>query len=217
VRLTPEGVRYKVIGSAEWSDEGATLPPTGICGSGIIEIVGELFMAGLIDSTGKFLSDAENRHPNIRRPERTAELVLSYAPEIVMTQKDIRAIQLAKAALYAGARLLMRRLGLSQIDQVRLAGAFGSYIDPRYAMQIGLIPDCDLAHVVSIGNAAGDGARIALLNRDQRQQIQTWVRQVEYVETAAEISFQDDFVEAMLLPHASDAFPHLDALKEEKK
>jgi uncharacterized 2Fe-2S/4Fe-4S cluster protein (DUF4445 family) len=132
----------------------------------------------------------------------------------VITHKDIRAIQLAKAALYAGARLLMQRIGIDHVDHIRLAGAFGSYIDPRYAMQIGLIPDCNLEGVVSVGNAAGDGARIALVNVEQRKYIQQLVRQVEYVETAAEAQFQDYFVDAMHLPHVSDPFPHLDAYNE---
>ena len=220
VRIIADGLRYRVIGSDHWSDEvpnGGSLRPTGICGSGIIEAVAELFTNGLIDPGGKFVADATARHPRVRRPERTAELVLAAGNEtasgvdIVITQKDIRAIQLAKAALYAGVRLLMQRIGIEQIDHVRLAGAFGNYIDPYYAVQIGLFPDCDLRGVVSVGNAAGDGARIALVNADQRQYIQNLVRQVEYVETASETKFQDYFVDAMHLPHVRDPFPNLDA------
>lgn len=221
VRISDSNVRYKVIGDDRWvdmSDASPALRPTGICGSGIIEVVAELFRVGLIDASGRFVNDAEARHPAVRRVGRVGELVLAQAgqtatgQDIVITQKDIRAIQLAKGALYAGARLLMNRLGVDHVDHIRLAGAFGSYIDPYYAMQIGLIPDCDLRQVVSVGNAAGDGARIALLNLDQRRYIQELVRRVEYVETAAESQFQDYFVDAMILPHATDTFPHLEMM-----
>lgn len=218
VRIQEMGVRYKVIGDDGWSDAsdiGESLRPTGICGSAIIEIVAELFTHGLINSSGRFVRETCDSHPNMRQAGKSYEFVLAYAShtttgnDIVITQKDIRAIQLAKAALYASVRLLMDRLKVDKVDRIRLAGAFGSYIDPYYAMQIGLIPDCDLQQVVSIGNAAGDGARIALLNRNQRQQIQQLVRQVEYVETAAEAQLQDYFVDALFFPHGSDTFEHL--------
>ncbi|MBZ0303270.1 MAG: ASKHA domain-containing protein [Anaerolineae bacterium] len=221
VRIVDGGVRYKVVGDARWNDElneGESLRPTGICGSGIIEIVAELFTAGLISGHGKFVEDAADRSDRIRLHGRLGEFVLAAADEsatgseIVITQKDIRAIQLAKAALYSGVRLLMDHLGIQAVDRIRLAGAFGSYIDPLYAMRIGLIPDCALDRVTAVGNAAGDGARIALLNVDQRQMIQDLVRRVEYVETAAESNFQEYFVDALLLPHAVDAFPHLDQI-----
>lgn len=221
VRISAAGARFKVIGDDRWSDEldpGQSLRPTGICGSGIIEAVGELFLAGLIDAGGLFREEASSRCQAVRNVGRTAELVLASADqsgtagEIVVTQADIRAIQLAKGALYAGTRLLMARLGIDHPDKIKLAGAFGSYIDPKYAMVIGLIPDCDLERVEVIGNAAGDGARIALLNRSQRQAIQGYVDQLEYVEIAIEPDFQDRFVAAMSLPHASDPFPHLSAI-----
>ena len=221
VRIEPDRVRYRVIGADGWNDEptdGDPVRPTGICGSGIIEVVAELYMAGLISASGLFAADAEQRHPAVRRDGRAAELVLATAEElatghdIVVTQRDIRQIQLAKGALYAGARLLMDTLGVDHVDRIKLAGAFGSYIDPKHAMVIGLIPDCDLANVEAVGNAAGDGARIALLNKAQRKAIQVDVRRVEYVETAARPAFQDSFVAAMTLPHASDPFPHLEGI-----
>lgn len=211
-------VRYKVVGDERWSDElaeGESLSATGICGSGIVEVVGELFLAGLIDPGGLFVEQAEQRHPCVRASGKTAELVLAPSTEtatgedIVVTQNDIRQIQLAKGALYAGVRLLMDHLGVERVERVKLAGAFGSYIDPRYAMVIGLIPDCDLQHVEAVGNAAGDGARIALVNAEQRLVAQRAARAVEYVETAIEPRFQEHFVAAMNLPHASDPFPHL--------
>jgi uncharacterized 2Fe-2S/4Fe-4S cluster protein (DUF4445 family) len=215
VRITERGVRYKVIGDERWNNElnpGESLRPTGICGSGIIEAAAELYTAGLIGGDGKFLFGS----PHVRFNGKLGEIVLARAEEtaagqeIVITQKDIRAIQLAKAALYSGVRLLMDRLNIKKVDYVRLAGAFGSYIDPLYAMRLGLFPDCDLTNVKSIGNAAGDGARIALVNVDQRQWIQQLVREVEYVETAAEPQFQDCFVDALTIPHAIDSFPHLE-------
>ena len=220
VRIDPLSghVRYRVIGDERWSDEldeGESLRPTGICGSGIIEAVAELFATGLLDSSGRFVPDADQRCPQVRRNRRTAELVLASAgetasgQEIVVTQRDIRAIQLAKGALYAGVKLLMDRLGVERVDRIRLAGAFGSYIDPQHAMIIGLIPDCDLEQVVAVGNSAGDGARIALLNAGQRHVAEQAARAVEYVETAVQPGFQDEFVAAMALPHASDSFPHL--------
>jgi uncharacterized 2Fe-2S/4Fe-4S cluster protein (DUF4445 family) len=131
---------------------------------------------------------------------------------ILVTQDDVRNIQLAKAALYAGAKLLMRQAGITAVDRIVLAGAFGSYIDPRYAMILGLIPDCDLEKVYAVGNAAGDGARIVLLNRHKRQEAQKIAQWVRYIETAVDPNFQDEFVGAIHLPHATDAFPHLEGM-----
>jgi uncharacterized 2Fe-2S/4Fe-4S cluster protein (DUF4445 family) len=127
----------------------------------------------------------------------------------MITQNDVRAIQLAKAALYAGIRLLMDHLGVDQLDRIRLAGAFGSHIDVKYAMVLGMIPDCDLNEVSSAGNAAGTGARIALLDRSSRRTIEELVRRVEKIETAIEPKFQAHFVEAMGLPHSTAASAHL--------
>lgn len=202
VRITGQGVRYKVVGEPRWNDElaeGESLRPTGICGSGIIEAAAELYYAGIIGSDGKF-RPAQDTHLRQNEFVLVTDTDTATGQAVVITQKDIRAIQLAKAALYAGARLLMDRLGVDAVDHVRLAGAFGSYIDPLYALRIGLIPDCSLERIMAVGNAAGDGARIALLNTDLRRHIQQLVRQVEYVETAAEPQFQDYFVDALHLP-----------------
>lgn len=218
-------VRYRVIGDERWSNElaeGEKLSPTGICGSGIIEVVAELFTAGLIDATGRFVDDADQRSPRVRWVGKTAELVLAPANEtatdreIIVSQNDIRQIQLGKGALYAGISLLRDRLGIAQIDRIKLAGAFGNYIDPKHAMIIGLIPDADLAQVSAVGNSAGDGARIALLNAEQRRLAAQAARRVEYVETAVEPAFQDHFVAAMALPHARDSFPHLAGIIPER-
>ncbi|GAB4572343.1 MAG: ASKHA domain-containing protein [Anaerolineae bacterium] len=220
VRIDPDTgcVRYRVIGDDRWSDElqpGESLRPTGICGSGIIEAVAELFLHGLLEPGGRFAADASERCPAIRPDGSVAELMLAPAEEtasgepIVVTQKDIRAIQLAKGALYTGARMLMEAMGVERVDRIRLAGAFGSYIDPRHAMIIGMLPDCPLEHVQAVGNAAGDGARIALLNVDQRAQAREAARRVQYIETGGNASFQEHFVEAIPFPHARDTFPSL--------
>jgi len=141
---------------------------------------------------------------------RTFSYVLSNGQHMIqVTQNDVRAIQLAKAALYAGIRLLMERMEIKTVDRIRLAGAFGSHIDVKYAMVLGLIPDCDLEQVSSAGNAAGTGARIALLNYESRQEIEEVVREVEKVETAVEANFQQHFVQAMAFPHKVDFFPNL--------
>ena len=212
--------RWKVLGQEAWISPGEELPAsaraTGICGSGIIEAVAELRMAGLLRSDGLF--DESYASSRLRRRGRTFEYVLVEAAasasgaDIVITQNDVRAIQLAKAALYAGANLLMRRLGLTRVDRVVLAGAFGSFISPLHAMVLGLIPDCDLSRVTAVGNAAGDGARIALLNREARHEAERLAGWVEHIQIATDPAFQDTFVAAMSLPHAHESFPHLEGV-----
>jgi len=193
-----------------------TLRAAGICGSGIIEAVAELFLAGMIAPNGRFVT---LDHPRLRtglgEGGGKAEFVLAWPHEtssgqaITIHSDDIRAIQLAKAALYAGAKLLMQRMALAAVDRVVLAGGFGSYIDPVHAMVLGLIPDCELAKVSAVGNAAGDGARMILLDKGKRAEAQWAARWVEYIETAVEPLFQEEFVNAIDLPHATDPFPHL--------
>jgi uncharacterized 2Fe-2S/4Fe-4S cluster protein (DUF4445 family) len=174
-----------------------------------------MFRAGILDAQGRFDEMAMERSSRIRFRERVGEYVLADAShtatgnEIVVTQRDVRAIQLAKGALYAGAKLLMRHLGVTSVDRIVLAGAFGSYISPEHAMVLGLIPDCALERVTAVGNAAGDGARIALLSVEQREMAARLARWVEHVQTATDPNFQTEFVGAMGLPHASDTFPHL--------
>ncbi len=205
--------RIKVLGVDPWSDEAgfaeATLATgiTGICGSGIIEAVAELFLAGVVAADGTINPVASDR---VRPQGRTFDYVLWRGEiEIAVTQTDIRAIQLAKGALYAGARLLMDHLGVDHVERIKLAGAFGSYIEPKYAMVLGMIPDCPLDRVTSIGNAAGTGARMALLSRTHRAEIEALVRRVEKIETALEPRFQEHFVSAMAMPNAIEPFPHL--------
>jgi uncharacterized 2Fe-2S/4Fe-4S cluster protein (DUF4445 family) len=173
-------------------------------------VLAELFLAGVIVSDGVIDGALAERSPRIVADGRTFGYLLhDGTPAIRITQNDVRAIQLAKAALYAGARLLMERFGTERVDRIRLAGAFGSHIDVKYAMVLGMIPDCRLDQVSSAGNAAGTGARITLLNRAAREEIQGRVRAVEKIETAIEPRFQHQFVGAMGIPHQSDAFPEL--------
>jgi uncharacterized 2Fe-2S/4Fe-4S cluster protein (DUF4445 family) len=208
--------RFKVIGCDSWSnDKGfaeatAAIGVTGVCGSGIIEAIAEMYLAGIISEDGVIDGGLAEKTPRIEPVGRTfAYLLNEGSPRLMIYQTDVRAIQLAKAALYAGAKLLIERFGVAAPERITLAGAFGSHIDPTYAMALGLIPDCDLAKVVAAGNAAGTGARIALLNSAARREIEDVVRRVDKIETAIEPRFQEHFVAAMAIPNKVDAFPHL--------
>jgi uncharacterized 2Fe-2S/4Fe-4S cluster protein (DUF4445 family) len=204
--------RFRVIGADAWSDEPsfAGTAITGVCGSGIIEAIAELFLAGVIRPDGTIDGSVAERTPRVVADGRTFAYVLHDGePRLAITQNDVRQIQLAKAALHAGCRLLMDHLGIDGVDRIRLAGAFGSHIDPIHAMVLGMVPDCDPAAVSSAGNAAGTGARIALLNGASRRDIERVVRTVEKIETAVEPRFQEHFVEAMAIPHRTAAYSHL--------
>jgi uncharacterized 2Fe-2S/4Fe-4S cluster protein (DUF4445 family) len=218
VRIDPETLepRFKVIGSDLWSNDPGFpasvehIGVTGICGSAIIEALAEMYLTGIINQDGVIDGAMAARSPRIQPTGRTFSYLLHEGePTLRITQNDVRAIQLAKAALYAGARLLMDRMGVEAVDRITLAGAFGSHIDVKYAMILGMIPDCDLKKVTSAGNAASTGARIALLNRKARTEIERVVKQVEKVETAVEPRFQQHFVEAMAIPHKTAPYPNL--------
>ncbi|MCB1394701.1 MAG: DUF4445 domain-containing protein [Rhodobacter sp.] len=212
--------RFRVIGCDLWSDDPgfaeatAATGVTGICGSGIIEAVAEMRMAGIVDPSG-LIGSAEQTGTARCEPEGRTHAYLIHdgsaqnGPRITVTQGDIRAIQLAKSALYAGARLLMDEMGVATVDRVVLAGAFGAHISAKHAMVLGMIPDCPLDKVTSAGNAAGTGARIALCNIAARAGIEAEVRRIHKVETAIEPRFQEHFVNASAIPNAVDAFPNL--------
>ncbi|MBC57871.1 MAG: drug:proton antiporter [Confluentimicrobium sp.] len=222
VQIDPETKepRFRVIGCDLWSDDSgfaaatATTGVTGICGSGIIEAVAEMRMAGLVDASG-LIGAAGQTGTSRMEPEGRTQSYLLYdgsadgGPRITVTQGDIRAIQLAKSALYAGARLLMDEMGVDKVDRVVLAGAFGAHISPKHAMVLGMIPDAPLDRVMSAGNAAGTGARIALCNLAARTEIEQVVGRIHKVETAVEPRFQEHFIAANALPHATDPFPEL--------
>jgi uncharacterized 2Fe-2S/4Fe-4S cluster protein (DUF4445 family) len=216
VRIDPETLepRVKVVGCDAWSDEpGFDARVTGVCGSGIVEVVAELHLAGVLATDGTIDGSLADRTARIAADGRTFSYVLwDGEPELLVTQNDVRQIQLAKAALHAGCRLLLDRYGLERVDRVRLAGAFGAHIDPVHALVLGLVPDCDPAGVTSAGNAAGTGARVALLNGAARAEIEDVVRRVEKVETAVEPRFQEHFVNAMAIPHETDSYERLGAV-----
>jgi uncharacterized 2Fe-2S/4Fe-4S cluster protein (DUF4445 family) len=210
--------RFKVIGCELWSDEPgfaeatARSGVTGLCGSGIIEAVAQMYLAGVLRSDGALDGALAARSWRVREEYRSFTYIIrEEAPRIAVTQHDVRAIQLAKAALHAGAKLLMRRRGVERVARIRLAGAFGAHIDPLHALVLGLVPDCAPAAISSAGNAAGHGARIALLNAGARRELQALVRRIVKVETAIEPEFQAEFVAAMAFPHASDPYPELSA------
>jgi uncharacterized 2Fe-2S/4Fe-4S cluster protein (DUF4445 family) len=206
IEIDPEtlDVKFQVIGNSR---------ATGICGSGIIDAAAELYRTGILYKSGRFSNEIKSSR--LRVVDETAEFVIAWKHEtsigkdITITQKDVRNIQLAKAALCAGAKLMMQRLGIKKLDKVILAGAFGSYINPEKALVLGMFPDCDLKNVYAVGNAAGDGARLALLNRDKRTEADEIARKVEYMELSIETDFQKEFVAAMQIPHMEDSFPHL--------
>jgi uncharacterized 2Fe-2S/4Fe-4S cluster protein (DUF4445 family) len=221
VRIDPHTLqpRFKVIGSDLWSDEDGFAETivdhgvTGICGSGIIEVVAEMYLAGIVTVDGIVDGDLSSRTDRVIQNDRTWSYVLHRSENdeapIVVTQNDIRQIQLAKAALYAGVKLLMDHIGTATVERIRLAGAFGSHINVQHAMVLGLIPDAVLEQVSSAGNAAGTGARIALLNAQSRNTIENLVSNIEKIETAMEPKFQDYFVDAMAFPNKTDPFPNL--------
>ncbi len=213
-------VSFKVIGREDWNTNVADVGAKGICGSGIIDVVPQMFLAGIIDYTGRFNRDLKT--PRLRVTDEGPEFVIAWANEtsigrdIVICQADIRNVQLAKAAMYAGAKIMMRHLGVDKLDKVILAGAFGSYIDKKSAACLGLFPDCDLKNIYAVGNAAGDGSRIALLNVDKRVEADEMARQVEYIELTVEPDFDKTFSQAMWLPHMKDVFPHFNHLLPKK-
>ena len=226
VRIDPETLepRFKIIGSDLWSneagfdDEVAGTGITGICGSGIIEAIATMFLAGITRSDGMLdgskseISNRvfENGKTSAYQLFKNADMAADI--EIIITQNDVRAIQLAKATLYASVRLLMDKINVTKIESIRFAGAFGAHIDPKYAMVLGMIPDCPLEQVKTVGNAAGTGARIALSSQAARREIEEEVLKLEKIETAIEPSFQEYFLNAMAIPHKTDTFENLSQL-----
>lgn len=218
VRIDPETLepRVKIIGVEIWSDEPGfeaaahATGVTGVCGSAIIEVVAEMYLAGIISEDGVIDGSLAAKSDRIIEDGRTFSYTLWRGEqELKIMQTDVRAIQLAKAALYAGIKLLMDKLEIETVDSISFAGAFGTFIDPKYAMVLGLIPDCDLDKVKAVGNAAGYGAKMALLNRGYRREIEETVTKIEKIETALEADFQQHFVNAMAMPNKVEPFPKL--------
>ncbi|MBW2657980.1 MAG: DUF4445 domain-containing protein [Deltaproteobacteria bacterium] len=212
-------VDYKVIGRNAWKSYSAPeeMKTRGICGSGILDVVAELVLAGIVAKSGAF-SPKGRESDRFRKNDQSgfAEFVLAWAEEtsigadIVINQKDIRQIQMAKASIYTGCKLMMRHMGITSLDSIKIAGAFGTHVDRHLARVIGLIPDCPLDAVSSVGNAAGDGCRAALLNREKRVEADKLWRRVTYIELTMEENFQDELVAATQFPHMKDEFPYLE-------
>jgi len=224
VRIDPitKEPRFKVIGCEQWSNEEgfsenvSGVGVTGICGSGIIEAVAEMRLAGLLDANGLIGSAAQTGSNRCTSSERTNSYLLYSDNKVSLsiTNMDIRAIQLAKAALHASFKILLEKSRVNRIDSILLAGAFGSQISPEHALIIGLVPDAQVSQIVASGNSAGAGAIIALLDVSSRREISSLVRKVHKIETAVEPSFQKHFVEGSAFPDNSSTHPELFKLKE---
>ncbi|NTV42209.1 MAG: DUF4445 domain-containing protein [Syntrophobacteraceae bacterium] len=222
IKIDPETheVDYKVIGRDAWKSysKPEEMKAKGICGSGILDVLAELYVAGIVLKSGKFNKSQKSPRYRINPDNKQPEFVIAWKEEssigrdVVITQKDVRQIQLAKGALYCGCKLMMRRMGIEKLDKVKIAGAFGTHVDRQKALIMGLFPDCTLDMIESVGNAAGDGARAALLNREKRQEANWVSRKVEYIELTVEQDFQQHFMEAMQIPHMKDKFPHLEGV-----
>jgi uncharacterized 2Fe-2S/4Fe-4S cluster protein (DUF4445 family) len=220
IKIDPETheVDYKVIGRDAWKSfsKPEEMKTKGICGSGILDLLAELYASGVILKSGKFNKEQKSSRYRVNPETDQPEFVIAWKEEssigkdVVVTQKDVRQIQLAKGALYSGCKLMMRRMGIDKLDVVKIAGAFGTHVDRQKALVMGLFPDCTLDMIESVGNAAGDGARAALLNREKRDEANWVARNVEYVELTVETDFQKQFMQAMQIPHMKDKFPHLE-------
>jgi uncharacterized 2Fe-2S/4Fe-4S cluster protein (DUF4445 family) len=222
ITIDPETheVDYKVIGRDAWRkySKPEEMKTKGICGSGILDVLAELYTSGVMVKSGRFSKDQKSNRHRVNPDTKQPEFVIAWANEtsigkdVVITQKDIRQIQLGKGALYTGCKLMLRRMGLDKVDTIKIAGAFGTHVDKTKALIMGLFPDCDLENVLSVGNAAGDGARAALLNREKRAEANWVSRNVEYVELTVESDFQQQFMESMQVPHMKAEFPHLEGI-----
>jgi uncharacterized 2Fe-2S/4Fe-4S cluster protein (DUF4445 family) len=219
IKIDPETkeVDYKVIGRDAWRaySEPEDMKCKGICGSGILDVLAELYTAGIISKSGVWVKDLKTERSRLNKDNNQPEFVLAWAKEtsidkdVVITQRDVRQIQLAKGALHAGCKLMMRRMGMDTVDVIKIAGAFGTHVDRVKALTMGLFPDCEIEMIKSVGNAAGDGCRAALLNKKKREEANWVARNVEYIELTVESDFQQQFMECMQIPHMVDEFPHL--------
>ncbi|MCD4718171.1 MAG: ASKHA domain-containing protein [Desulfobacterales bacterium] len=227
IKIDPEthDVDYKVIGRDAWLkfSKPEEMKTKGICGSGILDVLAELYLSGVVTKSGRFSKDQKsNRFRKNPDNPRQKEFIIAWANEtsigkdVVITQKDVRQIQLGKGALYTGCKLMMRRMGIDKVDTIKIAGAFGTHVAKDKALIMGLFPDCDLENVMSVGNAAGDGARVVLLDRDMRAEANWISRNVEYIELTVEKDFEQEFMESMQIPHMKDEFLHLKGLVPEE-
>lgn len=219
IAIDPETheVVYKVVGHDAWSNyvRPGDLKVRGICGSGIMDLLAELYRSGIITKSGSFQQNQKSSRFRFNTDTKLREFVIAWAGEtaigkdITITQKDVRQIQLAKAAIYTGCKLLMREWGTERVDVVKIAGGFGIHVDPVKTLIMGMIPDCDPHQIIPIGNAAGAGALGTLLNRELRAEADWVARMVEYVDLTSLKDFKTEFIEALHIPHKKDPFPHL--------
>jgi uncharacterized 2Fe-2S/4Fe-4S cluster protein (DUF4445 family) len=226
IQIDPESheVDYKVIGRNAWKSysKPEEMGAKGICGSAMIDLFADLYSCGIISKSGAFSENQISKRFRRNPKNNHLEFVIAWKQEtsidkdVVITQKDIRQIQLAKGALYCGCKLMMRRLGVDKVDKVKIAGAFGTHVDGGKALVMGLFPDCERDKITSVGNAAGDGARAALLNRNKREEADWVSKNVTYIELTMEKDFQEQFMEAMQIPHMTDPFPHLEGVVPEE-
>jgi len=203
IKIDPRSyeVAYKVIGNKK---------PKGICGSGIIDAVSELFKASLIDNSGRFKKGIKLER--LRKGTEGIEFVIAWTKEtaigrdITITQKDIRTVQLAKAAIYGGSKILLKHLGIEKPSRVMLAGVFGNYIDVNNAYTLGMFPFTKPSEIIPVGNAAGEGAIFALLNRKEREEAEKIAKRIEYIELTLQKEFRKEFLDALYIPHKKDHF-----------
>ncbi len=226
IKIDPETheVDYKVIGREAWRgfSKPEEMKAKGICGSGILDVLAELYVAGVVDKSGSFSETQKSNRYRVNENTNQPEFVLAWAEEssinrdIVITLKDLRQIELGKGALYTGCKLMMRRMGVDKLDKVKIAGAFGTHVDREKALIMGLFPDCPVDKIVAVGNAAGDGCRAALLDRKKREEANWVSRHVEYIELTVEGDFEKQFMQAMQIPHMKDQFEHLEGIVPEE-
>ena len=194
LRVTGKGIQYHTIHGAK---------PVGICGSGISDTLAQLFINGIIDKSGRIRGD----HPRVRENQKSREFVIiseeerGSGPAITITQEDVRELQLAKAAIWTGIQILLREKGLSDedLDEVVIAGAFGSYLDISSAIAIGMLPSIPANRFRQVGNAAGMGAKTVLVSRKKRESVQKFVREIHYIELAVAPDFNRTFTQAISL------------------
>ena len=219
LKISPDThkVDYKVVGREAWLSysKPEEMQTRGICGSAVLDALAELFKAGIVTGSGAFNPEIETERLRKNPDTEQKEFVLARAAEtvigkdVVITQNDIRQIQLAKAAIYTGCKLMLRRMNLQRPDRIKIAGAFGNHIDIHLALLLGMFPDCPPERVSSIGNAAGDGCRATLLDRKKRVEADRIARRVEYVELTLMEEFQQNLIDAIHIPHMTDEFPCL--------
>lgn len=213
--------RFHVIGVHAWSDDAAFATQSdavqlgGLCRAGLIDALAELRLSGLLGRDGALKSEMASSTKRLREEYRSySYLIREFEPRIAMTQHDIRALQMAKAAVQAAARILMKQLGVPDLARVILTSGTGPAIDPLRAGVIGLFPDCDAAHLSFVENAAFEGAKAALISRSARVAIADLAKRIKVVETVLDPDFAMEQIGATGLPHARLAFPKIGAALE---